>query len=161
MLIHPRFELLTQDGVSCSRGTQEAQARAGEWHSRNANSSYRVDNTSSSLWKPDTLGLLMGASGLGAVFAGLYLANRTSVVGLGARIGMACLVLGAASMAFLGMLPLSALVAGGLAHVAGIQLVFVVAGLVAIVVGYAFRRQLPRLRDMARPVLAEKGLHSS
>jgi MFS family permease len=62
------------------------------------------------------------------------------------------------TMSFLGMLPLSALVAGGLAHVAGVQLVFVVAGFGAIVVGQAFRRQLPRLQELARPVLAEKAL---
>lgn len=163
---------------------------------------------------PDTLGMLMGASGLGAVLAGLYLANRRTVIGLGARIGAGCLVIGVASlvfsynplflvalpvlvasgastivvitasnillqhlvpeylrgrvmalftMSFLGMLPLSALLAGGLAHVAGVQLVFVIAGLGTIVAGLAFRRQLPRLREIARPVLAEseKGLLSS
>jgi MFS family permease len=161
---------------------------------------------------PDTLGMLMGASGLGAVLAGLYLANRTTVIGFGARIGVGCLVIGVASLAFsynplflvalpllvvsgastiivvtssnmilqhlvpehlrgrvmalfamsfLGMLPVSALVAGGLAHVAGVQLVFVVAGCGAIAVGQAFRRQLPRLRELARPVLVEKGLLSS
>ena len=160
---------------------------------------------------PDTLGMLMGASGLGAVLAGVYLANRTTIIGLGARIGAGCLVIGVASLAFsynplflvalpilvvsgastiivvtasnmvlqhlvpehlrgrvmalftmsfLGMLPLSALVAGGLAHVAGVQLVFVVAGFGAILVGHAFRRQLPRLRELARPVLVEKGLLS-
>src|SRR3990170_3825733 len=49
---------------------------------------------------PDTLGMLMGASGLGAVLAGLYLANRTTVVGLGARIGAGCLAIGVASVAF-------------------------------------------------------------
>lgn len=158
---------------------------------------------------PDTLGTLMGASGLGAVIAGVYLANRKTVIGLGARIGAGCLVLGAAllafsynplfllalpilvvsgtstilvvtasnmllqhlvpehlrgrvmamfTMSFFGMLPVSALLAGGLAHVIGVQLVFVVAGMGAIAVGQAFRRHLPRLRALARPVLAEKGL---
>src|SRR3972149_1045989 len=163
---------------------------------------------------PDTLGMLMGASGLGAVLAGLYLANRTTVVGLGARIGAGCLAIGVASvafsynpfflvalpvlvvsgastiivitasnillqhlvpehlrgrvmalftMSFLGMLPVSALLAGGLAHVAGVELVFVIAGFGTIVAGHAFRRQLPRLREMARPGLAEpdKGVGSS
>jgi MFS family permease len=160
---------------------------------------------------PDTLGMLMGASGLGAVLAGVYLANRTSVIGLGARIGVGCLVIGVVSLAFsynpfflvalpilvvsgastiivitasnmvlqhlvpehlrgrvmalftmsfLGMLPLSSLVAGGLAHIAGVQLVFVVAGVGAIAVGQAFRRQLPHLQEMARPVMVEKGLLS-
>ena len=160
---------------------------------------------------PDTLGMLMGTSGLGAVLSGVYLANRTTVIGLDSRIGAGCLMIGVAALAFsynalflvalpvlvmsgastiltitasnmvlqhlvpehlrgrvmalftmsfFGMLPLSALVAGGLAHVAGVQPVFVVAGFGAIAVGYAFRRQLPRLREMARPVLIEKGLLS-
>lgn len=160
---------------------------------------------------PDTLGMLMGATGLGAVIAGVYLANRRTVIGLGARIGAGCLVAGAAllafpynpflilalpilvvsgtstilvvtasnmllqhlvpehlrgrvmaffAMSFFGMLPLGALVAGGLAHVTGVHLVFVVAGIGAIAVGQAFRRQLPRLQDLARPVFAEKGLLS-
>ena len=160
---------------------------------------------------PDTLGILMGASGMGAVLAGLYLASRTTIIGLGARIGASCMVIGVASLAFsyntlllvalpillmsgtstiltitasnmvlqhlvpehlrgrvmalftmsfFGMLPLSALIAGGLAHVVGVQPVFLVAGLGAILVGGAFRRQLPRLQELARPVLAEKGLLS-
>jgi MFS family permease len=160
---------------------------------------------------PDTLGMLMGASGVGAVIAGVYLANRRTVVGLGARIGAGCLAIGAAllafsynpylilalpilvmsgtstilvvtasnillqhlvpehlrgrvmaffAMSFFGMLPLGALAAGGLADLAGVHLVFVVAGIGAIAVGLAFRHQLPRLREMARPVFAERGLLS-
>ena len=160
---------------------------------------------------PDTLGMLMGASGMGAVLAGLYLASRTTIIGLGARIGASCMLIGVASLAFsynalllvalpilvmsgtstiltitasnmvlqhlvpehlrgrvmalftmsfFGMLPLSALVAGGLAQLTGVRPVFVVAGLGAILVGIAFRRQLPRLQELARPVLAEKGLFS-
>jgi hypothetical protein len=64
------------------------------------------------------------------------------------------------TMSFFGMLPLRALVAGGLARVAGVQLVFVVAGLGVIAFGQTFRRQLPRLRELARPVMTEKGLVS-
>ena len=161
---------------------------------------------------PDTLGMLMGASGIGAVIAGVYLANRTTIIGLGARIGGGCFVIGVAllafsynpfflvalpilvasgtstilvvvasnmilqhlvpehlrgrvmalfTMSFFGMLPLSALVAGGLAHVVGVQPVFVLAGIGAIAAGQKFRLQLPHLQEMARPVLAEKGLLSS
>jgi MFS family permease len=160
---------------------------------------------------PDTLGMLMGASGIGAVIAGVYLANRTTILGLGARIGGGCLAIGSAllafsynpfllvalpillvsgtstilvvtasnmvlqhlvpehlrgrvmaffAMSFFGMLPLGALVAGGLAHVAGVHLVFVFAGIGAMAAGQAFRRQLPRLQELARPVLAEKGILS-
>ena len=163
---------------------------------------------------PDTLGTLMGASGFGAVLAGLYIANQTTVFAFGNRIGAACLTLGAASlvfsynpffwlalpvlvvsgastisvvtasnillqhlvpenlrgrvmavftMSFLGMVPLGALAAGGLAKVAGVQLVFVISGLGAIAAGLTFRRHSPRLRELARPVLAqsEKGTRSS
>lgn len=67
-------------------------------------------------------------------------------------------VMAMCTMSFFGMLPLSVLVAGGIAHVARVQRVFIVAGLGTIVVGHAFRRQLPRLRDLARPVLVERGL---
>ena len=160
---------------------------------------------------PDTLGMLMGASGLGAVFAGVYLANRATVVGLGTRIGAGCLSIGVAlllfaynpyflvalpilvisggssilvvtasnmvlqqlvpehlrgrvmalfTMSFFGMLPVGALVAGAFAHVAGVHLVFVVTGFFALAAGQTLKRQLPRLREMARPVLVEKGLLS-
>lgn len=160
---------------------------------------------------PDALGMLMGASGLGAVVGGVYLANRTTVMGLGARIGAACLVLGAAliafsynpfflaalpilvvsgtstilvvtasnivlqhllpehlrgrvmaffAMSFFGTLPLGALAAGALADLVGVRPVFILAGIGAIAVGQTFRRQLPRLQAMARPVLAEQGLFS-
>lgn len=49
---------------------------------------------------PDLLGILLGASGGGALAAALYLANRKSVAGLGNRIILACLVGGVASAAF-------------------------------------------------------------
>ena len=49
---------------------------------------------------PDLLGTLLGASGSGALAASLYLANRKSLVGLGNRIILACLVGGVASVAF-------------------------------------------------------------
>ncbi len=49
---------------------------------------------------PDLLGVLLGASGSGALAASLYLANRKSLVGLGNRIILACLIGGVASAAF-------------------------------------------------------------
>lgn len=48
----------------------------------------------------DLLGILLGASGSGALAAALYLANRKSVAGLGNRIILACLAGGVASAAF-------------------------------------------------------------
>ena len=47
----------------------------------------------------DTLGILMGASGFGAVLASLYLATQKSLAGTGARIAGGCLATGLASMA--------------------------------------------------------------
>lgn len=49
---------------------------------------------------PNTLGYLMGASGIGALAGALFLAQRKSVVGLGNIIVMAMLLMGVALMAF-------------------------------------------------------------
>ena len=49
---------------------------------------------------PQTLGFLMGASGVGALIAALYLASRRSVIGLGRIIAMACALLGVSIVAF-------------------------------------------------------------
>ena len=49
---------------------------------------------------PSTLGFLMGASGVGALIAALYLASRKSVLGLGPKIAMACALLGVSIVAF-------------------------------------------------------------
>ena len=49
---------------------------------------------------PDTLGLLMASSGLGALSAALYLANRKSVEGLGIRMVAGCCATAFASIAF-------------------------------------------------------------
>ena len=158
---------------------------------------------------PDTLGILMAASGLGALSAGLYLANRKSVFGLGDRMVAGCFAAGIASaafaynsllwvalpllivsgcatiiivtssnillqslvpdnlrgrvmalysMSFIGVLPVGSLVAGGIAHLVGVQPVFVVSGIVFVAMGFALKRKLPRLRQEAHPVFVEKGL---
>jgi MFS family permease len=49
---------------------------------------------------PQTLGMLMGASGFGALMGAIYLASRHSVVGLGRVISMAAFLFGAAIIAF-------------------------------------------------------------
>jgi MFS family permease len=49
---------------------------------------------------PHTLGFLMTASGLGALAGALYLASRSSVVGLGRMITIATMVFGASLIAF-------------------------------------------------------------
>lgn len=49
---------------------------------------------------PRTLGFLMGASGVGALIAALYLASRKSVLGLGRKIVAACALLSVSVAAF-------------------------------------------------------------
>jgi MFS family permease len=49
---------------------------------------------------PNTLGLLMGASGVGAVLAALYMASRRTVVGLGRVMAMATAAFGVGLVAF-------------------------------------------------------------
>jgi MFS family permease len=49
---------------------------------------------------PNTLGLLMGSTGVGALLGGMYLANRETVVGLGRVILIGTLLFGTSLMAF-------------------------------------------------------------
>jgi MFS family permease len=49
---------------------------------------------------PNTLGLLMASSGVGALFGGIYLASRRSVIGLGRVILIGTLTLGTSLIAF-------------------------------------------------------------
>jgi len=49
---------------------------------------------------PNTLGVMMAASGVGALASGMYLAGRRSVVGLGRVVARATLVFGAALIVF-------------------------------------------------------------
>jgi MFS family permease len=158
---------------------------------------------------PDTLGILMAASGFGALSAGLYLANRKSVIGLGDKMASGCFAAGMASalfaynhllwlalpmlvisgcatiiivtssnillqtlvpdnlrgrvmalysMSFIGVLPLGSLVAGGIAHIVGVQPVFLGSGVIFAVMGFSLKRKLPLLRQEAHSVLREKGL---
>ncbi len=157
----------------------------------------------------DTLGMLMAASGFGALMAALYLANRKSLLGLGDRMVAGCFataivstafaynqvmwaafpllvvsgcgtiivvtssnillqslvpdnlrgqVMALYTMSFIGILPVASLVAGGIAHVVGVQPVFIASGLLFAALGFALWRKLPYLRQEAHPVLQEKGL---
>ena len=49
-----------------------------------------------------------------------------------------------------------ALAAGGLAHIAGVQPVFVLTGGAALVMGCVLKRKIPDLSEKARSALAEK-----
>ena len=62
------------------------------------------------------------------------------------------------SMAFVGVLPVASLAAGGVAHFVGVQPVFVMSGLVFAALGFSLQRKLPELRQESHPVLEKKGL---
>ncbi len=64
------------------------------------------------------------------------------------------------TMSFIGIMPLGALVAGGLAHIGGVPLVFMFTGIVVLITGCVLKRKLIFLREMARPVLDGKGYAS-
>jgi MFS family permease len=62
------------------------------------------------------------------------------------------------SMAFVGVMPLASLAAGGFAHFTGVQPVFIAAGMIFSVLGFSLKRKLPELRAVSHPVLRERGL---
>ena len=151
----------------------------------------------------------MGASGLGALAAGLCLAARKTVRGLGKWIAISSgffgvsLIAFAAShilwlsltlvffagfammlemassntilqtivddnkrgrimsfytMAFMGMAPFGSLFAGVMANRIGPSGTLVIGGVVCIVGAIVFSRELPRLREMIRPIYLQKGI---
>jgi MFS family permease len=157
----------------------------------------------------DALGVMMGAVGLGALVGALYLAWRTTVIGLGRVIviatvgfglaliafsfselfwlslllligvGMGWMVMIAASntalqtladdamrgrvmslftMMLVGMAPFGSLLAGWLADRMGAPLVVAIGGGVCALAALVFARQLPRLREAARPILVARGI---
>jgi MFS family permease len=157
----------------------------------------------------DTLGLMFGAVGLGALIGALFLAQRKNIVGIGrvivaaalcfglglilftaARlfwlsllllVGVGCgwMVLIAASntalqtladdnmrgrvmslfsMMLVGMAPFGSLLAGWAADQVGAPLVVAIGGGFCAFAGIVFARQLPRLREAAKPILAARGI---
>ena len=157
----------------------------------------------------DTLGLMFGAVGLGALFGALFLARRKNILGLGRVIvfatvgfgaGLVCftiapgfwlsllllvgvgngwMVLIAASntalqtlsdnhmrgrvmslfsMMLVGMAPFGSLLAGWAADHVGAPLVVASGGGLCALAGIVFARQLPRLREAAKPILAARGI---
>jgi MFS family permease len=157
----------------------------------------------------DTLGLMFGAVGLGALVGALFLAQRKNIVGLGRVIVIATLGFGAGlilftvarlfwlslvilvgvgcgwmvliaasntvlqtladnnmrgrvmslfSMMLVGMAPFGSLLAGWSADQVGAPLVVALGGGFCAFAGIVFSRQLPRLREAARPILAARGI---
>jgi MFS family permease len=158
---------------------------------------------------PDTLGVLMGAAGFGALAGALYLASRTTVVGLGLVIARATIMLGATlaalrfapnawvatpllfitgaswmiqmastntiiqtvvdndklgrvmslyAVAFFSGMPLGALLMGFTADQIGPMNTFLAAGSAVVIAGVIYRRALPNLRAVSRPLYVRLGL---
>ncbi len=156
-----------------------------------------------------TLGLLMGASGLGSLLGAIFLASRKTVKGLGKIMVRACFLFGIGmigfilspsfifslfmlvlcgfgmivqmassntllqnmveenkrgrvmsfyTMAFMGMAPFGSLLAGTIVHHFNVTVVFIAGGSCLILGGILFSFQLPRLRELVRPVYVKKGL---
>jgi MFS family permease len=157
----------------------------------------------------DTLGIMFGAVGLGALIGALFLAQRKTIIGIGRVIvfatvgfgvglicftvsdlfwlsllllvGVGCgwMVLIAASntalqtladnemrgrvmslfsMMLVGMAPFGSLLAGWAADQVGASLVVAIGGGFCAVAGIVFAKQLPRLREAAKPILAARGI---
>jgi MFS family permease len=157
----------------------------------------------------NTLGVLMTATGVGALAGTLYLASRHTVLGLGRKIAQAAMLFGAAllafsssshlwlslailpfagagfivalaatntvvqtvvpetlrgrvmslyTVAFLGTAPIGSLLAGVAAERIGARATIAVGGALCLTCGLWFFTTLPRLRDLIRPVYAERGL---
>jgi hypothetical protein len=61
-------------------------------------------------------------------------------------------------MAFMGMGSFGSLLAGVVGHQWGSRTVFLCGGLCAIIGGLLFAIQLPRIRELVRPLYIQKGL---
>lgn len=158
-----------------------------------------------------TLGMLMTATGFGALAGTLYLAARPSVVGLGRHIARAAIAFGLAllvfsvsrslwlsllvlplsgagfmttlagtntivqtlvpehlrgrvlafyTMAFLGTAPIGSLIAGVAAERIGVTRTIAAGGVACLAGGIWFYVNLPKFRELVRPIYIEKGLLS-
>ena len=157
----------------------------------------------------NTLGVLMTATGVGALAGTMYLASRHTVLGLGRRIAQAAMLFGVTliafstssslwlslailpfsgagfivalaatntvvqtvvpetlrgrvmslyTVAFLGTAPIGSLIAGFAAERIGAPTTIAIGGAACLACGMWFYTTLPRLRDLIRPVYAERGL---
>jgi MFS family permease len=159
----------------------------------------------------NTQGLLMAATGVGAVLGAIFLASRRSVLGIGRIVAVASAAFGAGlvafglstnfylsvltlvwagcgmmiemagtntflqtivdedkrgrvmsfyTMAFMGMGPFGALVAGGLAHAIGADWTVFAGGCACILAAAVFATRLQKLRQHVHPIYVRLGLVS-
>lgn len=67
-------------------------------------------------------------------------------------------VLSLFTMSFLGIAPFGSLIAGSLANAIGVPQTFIVNGVICIVMSAIALKQLPRLKQIVRPIYVEKGI---
>ena len=98
---------------------------------------------------------LMVVIGIGFM---VQLASSNTVIQTIVREEMRGRVMAFYTMAFMGTAPFGSLMAGGLASRIGAPNTILLGGCVCIVGGLVFRGQLPRLREMVRPIYVERGI---
>jgi MFS family permease len=160
---------------------------------------------------PKSYGMLVTGVGVGALSSGIYLASRSSVLGLGKIITVASAMLGVGmivfsfsrwfllslifmpllgvgqmlvmastntvlqtivdddkrgrvmslnALAFMGMVPIGNLFAGGLARHIGPSLTVAIGGVICILGAIVFSKSLPGLRKQVLPIYVQKGISS-
>ena len=62
------------------------------------------------------------------------------------------------AMAFMGMVPFGSLLAGGLANTIGAPNTVLLGGITCVLGSLIFRKKLPGLREMVRPIYVRKGI---
>ena len=99
--------------------------------------------------------VLMVVTGVGFM---VQLASSNTVIQTLVREEMRGRVMAFYTMAFMGTAPFGSLMAGVLATRIGAPNTILFGGVVCIAGGLAFRRQLPRLREMVVPIYVERGI---
>jgi MFS family permease len=99
--------------------------------------------------------VLMVVTGVGFM---VQLASSNTVIQTIVREEMRGRVMAFYTMAFMGTAPFGSLMAGVLATRIGAPNTILLGGVVCIAGGLAFRRQLPRLREMVVPIYVERGI---
>jgi MFS family permease len=99
--------------------------------------------------------VLMVVTGIGFM---VQLAASNTVIQTIVREEMRGRVMAFYTMAFMGTAPFGSLMAGGLAARIGAPRTILLGGCACIAGGIVFRRQLPRLRELVRPIYVERGI---
>src|SRR6185295_829784 len=99
--------------------------------------------------------VLMVVVGVGFM---VQLASSNTIIQTIVREDMRGRVMAFYTMAFMGTAPFGSLMAGGLAARIGAPNTILLGGGACILGGLAFRRQLPRLRELVVPIYVERGI---